>query len=100
MRTDDLLSFKGYRLNQKGVILGKINPLLLPPLMGIFFFPWLPVRIVFFTLMCAIFVLDYADIRPSEAMRGLMFKFVKRIRVVSCSITHENKINNLKRMGL
>jgi hypothetical protein len=98
MRIDDQLSFKGYRMNAKGVILKHFNPLLLPPAIGILFFPFTPVRIAFFVLICGIFVLDFADIRPTEAFRGFMRR-IKKVNVVSCSATHKDKLNNLKRMG-
>lgn len=100
MSEDEMQSFKGYRLNIRGVILGKLNPMLFPPLFGIFFFSWPPARYAFLIFMAVIFVLDFADVRPSEAIRGLVFKFIKRVRVVSCSTTKEAQLRNLKRMKL
>ncbi len=96
----EIVSFKGYRLNEKPLIFAKINPLVIFPFVSLFVFTWTPLWVFLIVFIGIICIFDLVDIKASEAIRGLNMRFIRRTRVVSCSTSNEIRIRNLQRMGL
>jgi hypothetical protein len=100
MYSHEVTSFKGYGLNQKPVIFGKINPLVLFPFAGLFVFTYTPIWLFLLFIIGMIIVFDLVGMTASEAIRSFNLTFIKRSRVVYSSTPTSTRLKNMERFGL